>query len=483
MNILFVFKSENFLAPIGLCMISAAARKAGHDCFLCEVNSQDVFERIAAVKPGIIAYSSSTGEVKHYLNLNRTIKARHPGLITVMGGPHPTFFPEVADEAGLDAICVGEGEGAFVDIINAAAAGKGLSGIANIRVPGQKKGEAVRGLVEDLDTLPFPDFRLLYDNTPMGKYPLKSIIASRGCPYDCTYCFNASWRRIYEGKGPATRRHSVEYLIDEIDLVKRTWPLSFVKFYDDIFTYRADDWLEKFSKLYPSRIGLPFFVLTRADLLTEDMVKLLKQAGCHTISMSIEAGNPRLRETLLNRSMTNEQIVRAHRLCDRYGIYTFTNSILGLPTATIANEIESVDLCIASRVTWSEFLIFHPYPATRLGQKTIDDGYYTPDYEKMHTSYMYRSPLNCFTEREKTVHMNLSVLGAVATTFPFLRTLIVRVLVYLPHNMIYTIAYYLTKMYVLRTRIYVTKTGFMNSVKIFMRSLRQEFFRHENARG
>jgi anaerobic magnesium-protoporphyrin IX monomethyl ester cyclase len=483
MNILFVFKSENFLAPVGLCMISAAARKAGHKCFLCEMNSQDVFKTIDTVKPQIIAYSSSTGEVKHYLHLNRVIKTRYPHVVTVMGGPHPTFFPEVADEAGLDAICVGEGEEVFVDMIDAVSHHRTLEGIPNVRTPGIQTDTQVRPLIHDIDSLPFPDFSLLYDSTPMGKYPLKSIIASRGCPYDCTYCFNASWRKIYAGKGPVTRRHSVDYLLDEISLVKKTWPLSFVKFYDDIFTYRADEWLEEFSVKYKEKINLPFFILTRADLLTEDMVKLLKPAGCHTISMSIEAGNATVRRQQLNRFMSDEQILKAHLLCKRYGIYTFTNCIIGLPHTKICDDVESIDVSIKSKVTWIEFPIFHPYPQTVLGQRTIDRGLYSPDYKAMHTSYMYQSPLNCFTPSEKNAHMNITVLGPVAIVFPWLRSFIVRVLIYMPHNIAFTLVYYLTKMYVFRKKIYVTKTTLFNSLRIFIRSLKQEVFRHEDSRG
>jgi radical SAM superfamily enzyme YgiQ (UPF0313 family) len=93
MKVLFVFKSENFLAPIGLCVVSAIVRREGHESFLAEVNSQDVLSRVAELKPDVVAYSSSTGEAKHYLRINRKIKEKFPEIFTIMGGPHPTFFP------------------------------------------------------------------------------------------------------------------------------------------------------------------------------------------------------------------------------------------------------------------------------------------------------------------------------------------------------------------------------------------------------
>ena len=478
MKVLFILKNENFLAPVGLCVISAIARREGHEVFLCETHQDDPLDRVEHLKPDLVAYSSLTGEAKHYLKINRRIKERFPGVFTLMGGHHPTFFPDMIEETTLDAVCRGEGEGAFADLLGALSAGKSPAGISNILLRGGPKNVPVRPLVEDLDSLPFPDYDLLYDSTPLGGYPLKSVITSRGCPYDCTYCFNRRWREIYRGLGKHVRRHSVEYVIEDLEHVKARWPLSCVKFYDDIFVYRADEWLAEFSRKYRERIGIPFFILTRCDLLTEDSVRLLKDAGCRTISMSIEAGNPRVRNEMLNRGMSNEQIVRAHRLCEKYGIYTFTNCIIGLPGTKFSDDLESLDLSLECRVDWGEFLQFHPYPGTVLGDQTISLGMYTPDYETMHTSYQFISPLNCFNDEEKRLQRNLALLGSVALVMPRLRNLIVRRLLRLPPHRFFTFLYFLVKQYAFRRKIYVTKTSLWNSVRIFVRSLRQDIFRH-----
>jgi radical SAM superfamily enzyme YgiQ (UPF0313 family) len=447
------------------------------------MNSQDPFNSIAQLKPDVVAYSSSTGEAKHYLRLNRLVKERYPQVFTIMGGSHPTFFPEVIYEDTLDAVCMGEGEEAFSDLLSAIQSKGPVDDIANIVTRKNKEKFTVRNLTEDLDSLPFPDYSLIYDNTPLGEYPLKSIITSRGCLYDCTYCFNSAWRQIYKGKGRAVRRHSVNYVIDEILYVKTRWPLSCVKFYDDIFTYQADNWLEDFSQKYKEKINLPFFILTRADLLTEEMVRLLKTAGCRTISMSIESGNVKIRENLLRRRMSDEQIIKAHQLCDKYGIYTFTNCMVGLPGTSITNDIESLELAIKSGVSWAEFPIFHPYPKTELGQRSIEEGSYRLDYSQMHTSYMYKSPLECFTKKERNAQANLAVLAGVAVVFPRYKKLITQRLIYLPHNIFFTFIYYLTKMYVLKKKIYVTKTNFWGYLSIFIKSLKQELFMHENNQG
>ena len=380
MKILFIYKIESFIAPLGPMVISAIARKAGHETFLCDMRKEDPLARTEALNPDIVAYSSSTGESKHYLRLNVRIKERFPELFTIMGGPHPTFFPRSVMESTLDAVCVGEGEGAFRDLLNAISAGKAIAGIPNVVSKGETEPSSVRDLVADLDSLPLPDYPRVYDATPMGRYPLKSFMAGR---------------------------------------------------------------------------------------------------GCRTISMSIEAGNPDIRNNVLGRNMTDGQILDAYRLCEKYGIYTFTNCIVGLPESTIEKDVESVDLSIKAKATWAEFPIFFPYPGTELGDRVISMGMYPPDYARMHTAYMYRSPLSCFTKREKHAQMNLSVLGAVAVVFPRLRNLIVTRLIFMRHNRCVTFLYYLIKMCVLRRNIYMPETGMLTSLRIFLGSLRQEIFRHE----
>lgn len=483
MRILFILKNENFLAPIGLCVISAVVRRAGHETYLCEVHQDDPLDSVERLRPDVVAYSSLTGEAKHYIRINKRIKEAFPQVFTIMGGHHPTFFPEMIRETTLDALCRGEGEGAITDLLSALSSGKSPGEIPNIILREGPQECAVRPLVEDLDSLPFPDYGLLYDHTPMGGYPLKSVITSRGCPYNCTYCFNRNWNALYKGCGRYVRRYSVDYVIEDIERIKNKWPLSCVKFYDDIFVYRVDGWLEEFCSAYRKRIGIPFFILTRCDLLTEDMVKLLKYAGCRTISMSIEAGNPEIRNGMLNRRMSNEQIINAHRLCEKYGIYTFTNCIIGLPGTRFSNDLESLDLSLECHVDWGEFLQFHPYPGTELGDQTISMGMYTPDYESMHTSYQFMSPLNCFSEEEKNLQRNLALLGSVAVVLPRFRNVIVKYLLRMRPHKLFTLFYFLAKQYALRRKIYTTKTSFWNSLKIFVRSLHQDMFRHTEEKG
>lgn len=478
-RVLFVVKTVDFIDPLGLMLLSALARRSGHETRLAILERHDVLGTVASWQPQVVAYSASTGEHKYYLPLNQALKARHPGLTTIMGGPHATFFPEVLETSTLDTICVGEGDEAFPELLAAVAAGEDPTGIPNIGTRARPRPE-LRPLFQDLDSLPFPDRELYYRGTEMGEFPLKSFMTSRGCPYPCTYCFNHAFRQMYEGKGKVVRRHSVGYVLEQIREVRARYPLQCVKFYDDIFVYRVDPWLEEFAARYPREVGLPFHCLTRADLVTEDVVRLLKRAGCHSVSMSIEAGNDRIRNEVLKRRMGRHQILEAFRLFRERGIHTFSNNILGLPGSTVADDVETLDLNLECRVTFAEFPVFHPYPRTELGDRCVDEGWFDGSYEALHMSYQTASPLSCFTDEEKNRQVNLSELGLLAVWFPSLRNLIVNHLIRLPHNRLYFLAYFVAKAWLVNRKIYPFRTSLASAWRLLRKSLRLEGFKHRS---
>ena len=330
-----------------------------------------------------------------------------------------------------------------------------------------------------------PDFSLFYgppDNwTDMGANNLKNVMTGRGCPYDCTYCFNHAWKRLYRNKGKLVRRHSVDYILGLLKYIKNNYPLAVIKFYDDIFAFSLDDWLIEFGERYPREIGLPFYMLTRADLLTEDIARILKQAGCTTISMSIEAGREWVRNGILKRNMSDDQIKHAFELCHRYGIAVFSNTMLGLPDTSIEDDFYSIKFNIEVGTDYAEFPIFYPYPGTDLGDYAIDSGLFHGDFDNLPKSYMGRSPLFLFDKVQKDTHSNLALLGMIAIAFPFLWP-ILKLMSKVPHtdfiNKLYTVIYQIIKMFLIR-RVYPTNTPWREFLPILRESFRQEFLKHK----
>ncbi len=476
MKVLFIVKIIDFIDPQGIMQLSAICKDRGHETYLAVLTRENILKKIERIKPQVIAYSATTGEHKYYLKANEKIKRQFPEIFTIMGGPHATFYPDCIYNSSLDAICMGEADEAFVELLAKLEKKEDISGIKNVATKDERN--ELRPLLSDLDSLLFPDRDIFYKNTEMGRFPIKSFMVSRGCPYSCSYCFNRSFRDMYKDKGPHIRRKSVKRSIDEIVNVRSKYPIQFIKFYDDIFAYPNDSWLEEFAAKYKEQIGLPFHCLTRVDLLNKDMLKLLKEAGCVSVSMSIESASPKLRSEILNRSMTNDQIYKAFELCKKYNIYTFANSILALPNSTLQDDIATLQMNIDCKVTFAEFPICHPYPGTQLGEYCKENGIFEENYDKMHLSYMFESPLNCFTRQEKKIHKNLSLLGTVAVWKPSLKNLILKHLIYLPNNIVFLLAYIFVKMYLIKTKIYPVKINILDSMRLFFKGIKIDTFKH-----
>ena len=465
MKILFVMQDVDYYPPLGLMQLSAIAKTLGHETRLLVLSRTDPLEPIIKYSPDIVCYGGSTGEHKFYVAFNKAFRIMFPKVISVIGGPHATFFPEVQQQGKFDVLIQGEGEMGFLKYLSDTA------GPRDCRI------YYAADIVEDLDTLPFPDRELFYDNPltlETGQSGTKHFQVSRGCPYICSYCYSAGLRAMYRGK-KYVRRHSVDYVLAEIAAVRAKYPLNAIKFYDDIFTYKVDDWLEEFCDRYPKEVGLPFFTLTRFDLLTDEMARLLKSAGCRALQMSIESVNERIRNGFLFRNMSLDQIRNAYAICKKHGIIVVQNCIIGLPTSTLRDEKDAINFVVDNYGKgYTDFPIYQPYPKTPLGESCIAMNIYDGDYENIHLSYGHHSVLSCFDKKYKNILRNLAVLGTVACRYPWTKWLILNVLIYLPYNRLFFMAFYLTKMAYHAKYIYRYKHSLKEWWRLICKSLRVE---------
>ena len=254
----------------------------------------------------MVAFSAKTGEHKYYIAANDSVKAVSNRIFTVMGGPHTTFFPGIIAEHPFDALCVGEGDDAWPELLDAIERNGPIDKIPNIVTRANFRSgvtPVIRPRRTTLDDLPFLDRELFYSRTRLGKFPMRSFMAGRGCPYKCAYCFNREYNLLYKCKGPLSVRMNVGRVVEELKELKMRYPTQFIKFYDDIFVLKDDDWLDEFSVRYAKEVGLPFHCLMRANLLTEPVLLKLKRAGLASLSMSIESGNEYIRNSV-ERNMT-----------------------------------------------------------------------------------------------------------------------------------------------------------------------------------
>jgi radical SAM superfamily enzyme YgiQ (UPF0313 family) len=434
-KVLFVVKEIEGAEPIGALYVAGCLQQAGHECRFVGTRGNDVAEEVRRFEPRVVAFGATTGLHRYYLGLAAHIKALRPDCLTLMGGPHPTYFPEVIQSPGLDVICQGEGEDAAVELAAALDRGDDHRFIRDLWVKheGRIYRNGARGLRRDLDDIPFPPRQLLYAyDDDLRLRPLKSFTTNRGCPFPCSYCFNPSLVEHYGAEWKKVRVRSPENVVRELAEVKAQGPLHVIGFRESIFVYSAK-WLREFGELYRREIGLPYYCHVRGDMMTDEMVELLAWSGCHTVNLGIETANERLANDVLRRQIKMDKLIAGIRRLKRAGIVVFADNIVGIPGGTLEDDLATLQLNIDLDVDYAAATLCTPYPGTGIAKYAVENGYFSGDFDLIDDSYYTESVLRFSSESEKRQIENLHKLFAVTAAIPALLPL-TRQLIKLPPN-------------------------------------------------
>ena len=323
--------------------------------------SDFIANQIKDYKPDLVGISAVTDYYAMYLKIAAKIKSRYRVPI-VFGGVHPSAVPERVLETGfVDYVCVGEGENAFVELVQALDQGKEITRIRNIW--GRTFRNEMRPLIENLDQLPFPDKDLFYRESSFFRHTYVCM-TSRGCFFDCSYCFNSYYRKIYEKKGVYFRRRSVENVIEELaqGLNKRGY--SNVRFADDIFNHDKK-WIKDFFKLYKQGINKPFDCQLWLDSVDPEIAEILKQSGCYLVEIGIQSLSKEVREKTLGRFYENSVVEKSIDMLKSAGIRVLCENIYGLPGQNIEHIKASLRFYAQKKVLAS-FYGLSFYPKTRI---------------------------------------------------------------------------------------------------------------------
>ncbi len=444
MKIQFLLKNTGMFERLGIMTLSSILKQHGHIVTLLLTGDLTEEECVAQVKdfePRILAYSIMTGEHNYHIDLNQMIRS-HYSCFSVFGGPHPTFKPDMIEKPNVDAICRGEGDICFLQLVYRMEQGKDFYDSPNFwfNIPngGIIKNE-IGLLVENLDELPFPDRELIYNVDPaLRARGSKLFMSMRGCPYKCTYCFNLAYNDMTKDKGKMLRYRSVDSLISEIKAVKEHYFLDRVFIDDDTFLVKPKGWLEEFTEKYPKEIGIPFTCNVRANLVDERRGKLLQQANCGHINMGVECGNNETATKVLGRNLSNDQIAKACSIFHTNKIKIMTQNLIGLPVDNpLEVDLETLDFNITLKPDFAWSSLLYPYPGTEIGHLATQKGLFYSDFEKVCVSNKTDSLLNFGDEKLKRKIVNLHKLFGIIVQFPFLRPL-TSFLISLPLTRFYT---------------------------------------------
>jgi len=364
------------LDHLGPMTISACLKERGHNVDILVKHEEKRFlTKIASLKPDVIGFACTSGihlvAVKDALSIKKIL----PNIITLMGGPHPTFVPEIIEEDGLDIICRGEGEEALVELCDRIDQGKPYNDVLNLWVKsnGNIFKNELRPLIENLDALPFPDREYYNSYKILKKMPTRTISTGRGCVFNCTFCYVGALKSMYKGKGKFVRRRSVNHVIEEIKQLKENQYVKYISFEDDDML-DGHEWILDFCNEYKKQIDLPYFCLARFDNLTEDVVRSLKDSGCYLIALGIDSGNEKIRQKLLNKSLPVDEIIYGAGLLKKYNLKFKTYNILGSPGETVDEALDTLTLNRTIGADFPTAFIWTPYPGTPLAKYMASKG-------------------------------------------------------------------------------------------------------------
>jgi len=462
--------SEVFLAePHGVLQLAAIAKRDGHEVKLCALKQKTLKNILRTWEPEVIAYSAMSPEIETFKKADAQVCewARDRRVLRVMGGVHATHFHEVLEDMDLDAICIGEGDRAFPELLKRFSAQSSLKNVPNILLRGDRPDELKKELISDLVALPFIDRNLYYEIVPEYEVlAVRSFMVGRGCPYDCSYCHNNALNELFKGCGRIVRRRSVEHVLNEIkEVLKKSPHVRFIKFADDTFAHLIDEWLISFLTRYKQEIGLPFYCLMRSNTLTRDMAKLLKETGCVSICMAVESGNEEVRNSLLNRGLTDKEVIDSFANARRYGLFTYGNAILALPGTKFSNDLETFRFVKSLKMTVPTFTIFSPFPRTSLYEYAKERGELPDDFKFDHFGGR-ESALRSFSSIEKRMQLNLVYMGTLFCDIPDRFNLMLLFLLRLPLGFLYK--YIGTAYMILKLSLFIfPKTYPLNPALIF----------------
>jgi len=372
-----VIEAVSATPPLGIVLLGTILQKQGVDVDLVAANADIdwdwVKKRIELSKPDILGISILTPSAEAGFEMAKMAKEMLPNVFVVMGGPHATILPlETIGNEHVDAVCFGEGEETLIELVNNPNNLEGVKGIY-YKKDGESKMNPPRPLIDDLDNIPFPNWSLLPTLEDYFKSAHKRelpMLLSRGCPFNCSFCQPTS-RTMY---GKKIRFRSIENVVDEIEYLIHSYNITGCEFQDDTFTFNKNWATGICEEIVKRGMRVSWHPLTRADLVTEEILVWMKKAGCNLIDIGVESGSEYIRNSVLGKGLTTESIKKAFQLCHKVGIETNAFMMLGSPGET--KETLQQSLKLIREIKPHSIIVYRttPRPGTFLWDKTIADG-------------------------------------------------------------------------------------------------------------
>jgi len=373
--------------PLGLCYIASVLLRRGHeirllDCMAENAEMADVQEAIERFRPHLVGLTATTVSFHHAKEVVSLVKRVDTGIVTVLGGAHISAVPHrtMQECPDLDIGIRGEGEITMMEVMDALEHGRSLRGIPGVcwREEGRIVVNPPRPLLRELDQLPHPARHLLKDLERYSPNPFRgfgravSIISSRGCTFDCAYCDQSVFSRVW-------RAHSTDYVIGEITELKDRHGFDFFSFEDDHFLLNRNRVVELCRKICAADLGIGWTCSARVDSFQPEVLNLMRQAGCKIVYLGIESGSPRVLKSL-NKRVTLASVRKGIEMLRRAGIRAYGSFMLGLPGETAQDIEATLEFATSLPLDAISVFLYVPYPGSSMREAAMKAGFVSGDW-------------------------------------------------------------------------------------------------------
>jgi len=413
-------KYYNRFFPLGLAYLAAVLRDNGHQAliydadankekaeemdfsaleekypdYLKSVNqlSHPIWEELRDVlnefKPDLVGISVFTTKVASAFTAAQIVKSSNPHVPVVVGGPHPSVRSEESLKIApfVDFAVRGEAEASFLRLVQAVEAKGNYGNIQGLsfRADGQICHNPAAEFIRDLDCLPYPARDLLLNRSTYTSEDMGLMMSGRGCPFECTFCSSAGvW-------GRGVRFRSIPNVIGEMRQVRASYGTVQFGFKDDIFTVSPKRVLEFCRLLEDAKLNVKWDCNARVNLIDERLLAEMRSAGCNGIKIGIESGSDRVLKDVMKKNITVAQVKRAAELIHKSGIHWTGYFMMGLPTETEREMLQTLDLMRQIKPDFASLSVYEPFPGTQLFDAGLATGDVTDD--RTLEDYCARSP-------------------------------------------------------------------------------------------
>ncbi|MEK9184083.1 MAG: radical SAM protein [Patescibacteria group bacterium] len=380
-----IIKSERgFDPPLGILYVAGYLKKySNHELKIIDAQVErmsysELQKEIKKFAPDVIGVTAMTFTMLDVLKTIEIVKETCPDAKIILGGPHVHIYPEeTANLKNVDYVVLGEGEETFFQLLQNMGDINALRKVSGLvfKTNGAIVNTGSKDYCKDLDNLPFPPREML----PYQKYfsllakerPITTMFTSRGCPFRCSFCDRPNMGKIF-------RRRSARNVVDEMQECLKLG-IKEIFIYDDTFTVDKQRVIDICNEILKRKLKFSWDIRARVDTVNEELLMLLKKAGCKRIHYGVEAGTEKILK-VLNKNITLDQVLKAFRATRKIGIETLAYFMIGSPTETREDILTTIEFAKKLNPDFTQITLLTPFPATNIYAQALQEKVFENDY-------------------------------------------------------------------------------------------------------